>query len=67
MQGLRNIVGFAAAGFAFATITPNAIAQETTFTFTFRILASAVPSSSEIEKAMPSRLAIIAVGRIPVP
>ena len=34
MQGLRNIVGLAAAGFAITTITPNAIAQETTFTFT---------------------------------
>jgi hypothetical protein len=34
MQGLRNIVGLVVAGLAFASATPNAIAQETTFTFT---------------------------------
>ena len=34
MQGLRNIFVLAAAGLAFATVTPNAIAEETGFTFT---------------------------------
>jgi len=43
MRGLRNIVGIAAAGLAFVVVTPNAVAQETTFTSTCQEFGGGAP------------------------